>query len=99
MPVYSVDTEEEAEALIAATCSVDSRGTYYSRELSQEQTLERLYAFGDRLREEHARLRLQPGWTLGAESRSPAEEGGDGVATHSGGGEGVGRDPDDPAGV
>ena len=51
LPVYSVDTEEEARRLIAATCKMGWDGKYYAPELAEEQTLETLLAFGDRLHE------------------------------------------------
>ncbi len=54
LPVYSVDTEREAEELIDRYCElvwIDSLGTtgYIAQELEREQTLENLYAFGHRL--------------------------------------------------
>ena len=49
MPVFSVDTEEEAKALIVAACPLNYDGEYFSRELAQEQTLENLQAFSDKL--------------------------------------------------
>lgn len=47
--MYSVNTEEEAESLIIATCELGYDGQYYSRELMAEQSLPTLYAFGDKL--------------------------------------------------
>lgn len=49
LPVFSVDTEEEAKRLIVMACPTDATGTYYARELAQEQTLENLQAFSDKL--------------------------------------------------
>jgi hypothetical protein len=49
MPVFSVDTEEEAKALIVTACPLNYDGEYFSRELAQEQTLENLQAFSDKL--------------------------------------------------
>ena len=49
LPVFSVDTEKEAEQLIQLACKVDSKGLFYAPELAQDQTLENLHAFGDRL--------------------------------------------------
>lgn len=49
LPVFSVDTEEQAKALIVATCSLGEGGKYYARELVQEQTLENLAAFSEKL--------------------------------------------------
>lgn len=53
LPVFSVDTEEEAKALVVMTCPTDAAGTYYARELAQEQTLENLYAFGEKVGKAH----------------------------------------------
>ena len=53
LPVYSVDTEEEARALLATACETDLQGEYIARELVEEQTLENLYAFGKRLEKVH----------------------------------------------
>ena len=49
LPVFSVDTEEEAERLLVLGCPVSLSGEYVAVELAEKQTLERLYAFGDRL--------------------------------------------------
>lgn len=49
LPVFSVDTEEQAKRLIVMTCPTDIEGNYYSRELAQEQTLANLQAFSDKL--------------------------------------------------
>lgn len=58
MPVASVDTEEEAQELIARCCELvwvdsENRAGYLAPELEQEQTLENLYAFGARLEKEY----------------------------------------------
>lgn len=49
LPVFSVDTEQEAIDLIVLTCPLDLAGHYYARELAEEQTLENLQRFSDRL--------------------------------------------------
>ena len=50
LPVYSVDTEEEAQILIATACPLAKDGSgYYAPELADSQDLETLSAFGDRL--------------------------------------------------
>lgn len=59
LPIFSVDTEEEAKTIIIMTCKRDMKGNYYAPELAEEQTLERLYAFGDRLRAAYARLKVR----------------------------------------
>lgn len=49
LPVYSTDTEEQARQLIVATCPLSWSGEYVAPELVREQTIENLFAFGDRL--------------------------------------------------
>lgn len=49
LPVYSVDTEEEAEQLLAFACPMNREGEYVAPELAQEQSLASLEAFGQRL--------------------------------------------------
>ena len=49
LPVFSVNTEEEAKRLIVLTCPMNVDGQYYARELAEEQTLENLQAFSDKL--------------------------------------------------
>lgn len=49
LPVFSVDTVEQAESLIVLACPRDDAGMYYARELVHEQTVENLQAFSDRL--------------------------------------------------
>ena len=69
LPVFSVETEADAEELIALTCSLSLAGEYYSPELARLQTLENLAAFSDR---------LARGWDRIAKSRTKSEETGDG---------------------
>ncbi len=56
LPVYSVDTEEQAKALIVAACPTNIQGDYVAPELSQSQTLDNLKRFGDRLAELDERI-------------------------------------------
>lgn len=49
LPVFSTDTEEQARRLIVLTCPRDAAGNYYARELAEEQTLENLQRFSDKL--------------------------------------------------
>lgn len=49
LPVFSVDTEQEAKMLVAMACPRDLEGNHYARELAREQTLENLAAFSDKL--------------------------------------------------
>lgn len=49
LPVFSVDTEREAKLLITMACPTDVEGKHYARELAQEQTMENLVAFSDKL--------------------------------------------------
>lgn len=57
LPVYSVDTEEEAEMLLRTACDTNVAGEYVARELVEEQTLENLEAFGARLQSVHERIK------------------------------------------
>lgn len=54
LPVYSLDTEEEAKRLITLTCGTTMQGEHYARELADQQTLPNLKAFSDRLAKAHA---------------------------------------------
>lgn len=47
--MFSVDTEAEAKSLITLCCPMDHEGHYYARELAEDQTLENLQLFSDRL--------------------------------------------------
>lgn len=49
LPVFSVETEDDARALIVASCPRDTAGHFYARELAEEQTLENLERFAQRL--------------------------------------------------
>jgi len=49
LPVFSVDTEDEARELITLCCPLDHAGKPYARELAREQTLENLERFSDKL--------------------------------------------------
>jgi hypothetical protein len=55
--VYSVDTEEEAQSLLIAACPRNRHGEYVAPELVEEQTLENLEAFGDRLAAIHDKIK------------------------------------------
>ena len=58
LPVYSVDTEEEARLLIVMTCPrTDDGSAHFARELAAEQTLENLGKFAERVALAHQRLR------------------------------------------
>lgn len=53
LPVYSVDTEQEARSLLVLSCSTNLKGEFLADELVREQTLENLDAFGNRLERNH----------------------------------------------
>lgn len=57
LPVFSVDTEEEARLLLATACETNLAGEYVARELATEQTIDNLFAFSDRLADTWARLK------------------------------------------
>ena len=49
LPVFSVETEEEAKRLVVLACGTNLNGQYIARELAEEQTLDNLEAFSARL--------------------------------------------------
>lgn len=57
LPVYSVDTEKEAKELVVACCKRDLNHEFISSELEQDQTLENLVAFSDRLHTAYRRMK------------------------------------------
>ena len=44
-----MNTEKEARALLTVACQTNINGEFMARELLTEQTIENLWAFGDRL--------------------------------------------------
>ena len=56
LPVYSVDSEEEARNLLVLSCETNLEGEFISRELAQDRTLESLQTFSARLAEMHKRI-------------------------------------------
>lgn len=62
LPVYSVNTELEAQQLIARCCEMvwvgrEKRLGYIALELEDEQSLENLYSFGRRLDAEYHKMK------------------------------------------
>ncbi len=57
LPVYSVDSAEEARQLLIAACDTNVEREFVARELVEQQTLENLYAFGRRLADVHDRVK------------------------------------------
>lgn len=51
LPVFSVDTEEEAKQLVVLACPTNAAGEYVAPELAAEQSLDSLSAFSVRLAE------------------------------------------------
>lgn len=51
LPVFSVDTEEEARELLVFACPTNLQGEFIAPHLAREQTLENLDAFSDYLQE------------------------------------------------
>ena len=49
MPVFSVDTEEQAKRLLTAACATNYDGEFVAQELVEGQTIEKLFSFGERL--------------------------------------------------
>lgn len=58
LPVFSVDNEEDAKRLIVAACPFEPGVGYYAAELADDQTLDNLAAFSDRLATVAARIGL-----------------------------------------
>jgi len=58
LPVYSVDTEEEAKMLLIAACDRGLDGQFVARELLHEQTIPNLLAFGERLHSVWLKIKL-----------------------------------------
>ena len=54
LPVFTTDTKEEAETLIAIGCPLNYNNEPIAPELAREQTIENLNAFGDRLADLYA---------------------------------------------
>ena len=64
IPVFSVDTEEEAKSLLTLACPtrfIDGVTEYVAPELATEQTLENLEAFSDRLAKTAAMIETKRG--------------------------------------
>lgn len=57
LPVFSVNSEVEAERLLILCCPRGADGQFYARELANEQTLDNLQAFSDRLAAGYALLK------------------------------------------
>lgn len=55
LPIFSVNTDQEALDLLIVACPRNLNGAFIAPELVEEQTLENLYAFGDRLRALYAK--------------------------------------------
>ena len=49
LPVFSVNTEDEAKKLLILVCPRNENGEFVAPELAREQTLDNLWAFGDKL--------------------------------------------------
>ena len=49
LPVYSVDTEEQAEQLLTAACQTNIDGDFVAEELARDQKVETLVGFSDKL--------------------------------------------------
>jgi hypothetical protein len=57
LTIFSVNTEEEARNLLLITCPTNIHGEFVAPELSEEQTLDNLYSFGDRLAEAYKKMK------------------------------------------
>ena len=54
--MFSVDTKEDAEALLVLACPRNIQGEFVARELVDEQNLDNLQAFSDKLAKCYALL-------------------------------------------
>lgn len=59
LPVFSTDTEEEARAVIVATCSRNRDGTYYSHDLAREQSIDQLFHLSAKMERVYANIRTK----------------------------------------
>lgn len=59
--MFSVGSEQEAERLLVLACPTNIDGDYLAPELVDDQTLENLDAFGERLAKAH-NLLVGSGW-------------------------------------
>lgn len=57
--MFSVDTEDEARRLLIAACPRNLDNEFVAPELHEEQTLDNLRAFGERLAELHAKIQAR----------------------------------------
>jgi hypothetical protein len=57
LTVYNVKTEKEAKDLLVLACQTNLDGEFVARELVEEQTLENLDLFSQRLEKAHAILK------------------------------------------
>lgn len=58
LPVFSVDTEDEARKLLVSSCGTTVNGEFFASELVERQTLFNLAAFSQRLYERAKQLHL-----------------------------------------
>jgi cell division GTPase FtsZ len=56
LPVFSTTTEKEARTLLVMTCPTNYRGEFIAPELAEQQTIDNLQRFSDRLANAHDRL-------------------------------------------
>jgi len=63
--VFTTDTKEEAEALIALACPTNTAGQHIAPELADEQNMENLQAFSARLERLYKKIKWRPMPRLG----------------------------------
>ncbi len=54
--MFTVNNEEEAKLLVNLACPKNYDNQHFAPELAEEQTLENLYAFGDRLNDIYQKI-------------------------------------------
>ena len=59
LPIFSVNSEDEAKRLLVVTCSLGPDRHYYSNEMAADQSIEQFARFGQKLARAYARFNVQ----------------------------------------
>ncbi len=59
LPIFSVETLEDAKSLLVRTCETNMNGEFVARELAEQQNFINLHAFGDRLRAAYEQMKTE----------------------------------------
>jgi hypothetical protein len=71
LPIFSVNSEDEAQRLLVATCSRGLDGNYYANEMAREQSLAQFVVFGQKLERVYALITSRTS-AAGSPGRGPA---------------------------